>query len=230
MVAVATVSSMLDVLTDFTGGSDEGVGRAGPARLHGRDRDRAAGGRHRGHRRTRRRRRSDDIGRHRGDGHVQQRRAAARAQGARRNAGAARAEEIDSLFQRRHGAQRRRQPGRVALRDQRRRPRARGHLSRRHARPAGGRPRRQTRSQASGRGSALFSGRGVSQQFSRLSGLAGHARVAGLRHRRQGVHGLERFRRRVRARAARHVRLLPARLQQRQRRRRTAASAVSACA
>ena len=85
-------------------------------------------------------------------------------------------------------------------------------------------------SQASGRGSALFSGRGVVAAVLAAHRVAGHARVARLRHRRQGVHGLERLRRGVRARAARHVRLLPARLQQRQPRARTAASAASASA
>ena len=46
--------------------------------------------------------------------------------------------------------------------------------------------------------------------------VAGHADVAGRRHRRARVHRLQRFRRGVRAGAARHLGLLPARLQQHQ--------------
>ena len=81
--------------------------------------------------------------------------------------------------------------------------------------------------QASGRGNAMFSGRGVAQQFDTLAGVAGHADVARRRHRRPGVHRHQRFRRGVRARAARHVGVLPARLQQHATRPRTAASAAS---
>ena len=70
--------------------------------------------------------------------------------------------------------------------------------------------------QASGRGEALFSGRGVAQQFAQLVRLAGHADVARRGHRRARLHRHQRLRRRVRARAARHVGVLPARLQQHQ--------------
>ena len=169
---------------------------------------------HRGDRRSRRRgdrRHRDGDRRAR---HVQQRRPAARAEDARRDAGADRAEEGDPLFQRRHAAQRRGQPG--------------GAARRRSTPPSaptssiypidtrglqavvpGGDAR-----QASGRGSALFSGRGVAQQFAQLAVVAGHADVARRRHRRPGVHRLERLRRGLRARAARHVGVLPARLQQ----------------
>ena len=66
---------------------------------------------------------------------------------------------------------------------------------------------------ASGRGTALFSGRGVRAAVLAALGVAGHAGLAGRRHRRTRVHGLERFRAGVRARAARHVGVLPARLQ-----------------
>ena len=48
--------------------------------------------------------------------------------------------------------------------------------------------------------------------------VAGHADDARRRHRRQGVHRHQRLRRGVHARAARHVGVLPARLQQRQHR------------
>ena len=67
--------------------------------------------------------------------------------------------------------------------------------------------------QASGRGTALFSGRGVSQQFSRLTASQDTLAVARRRHRRARLHGLQRLRAGVRARAARHVGLLPDRLQ-----------------
>ena len=89
-------------------------------------------------------RRRDDGRRERaGARHVQQRRAAARAEDARRGAGADSAEEGDPLLQLGHAAQRHRQPGRAARGRQRGRPRERRHLSGRLARPAGRRARRQ---------------------------------------------------------------------------------------
>ena len=70
--------------------------------------------------------------------------------------------------------------------------------------------------QASGRGTGavLRPRRAAAVRAARV--VAGHADVARGRHRRPRVHRLERLRRSVRARAARHVRLLPARLQQHQ--------------
>ena len=72
--------------------------------------------------------------------------------------------------------------------------------------------------QASGRGTgALLGARGpAAVRAARL--VAGHADVARGRHRRTRLHGLERLRRGLRARAARHVGVLPARLQQHQQR------------
>ena len=70
--------------------------------------------------------------------------------------------------------------------------------------------------QASGRGNSMFSGRGVAQQYDTLAGVAGYADVARRRHRRPGIHRHQRLRRGVRARAERHVGLLPAGLQQHQ--------------
>jgi len=99
LVAVATIGSTLRVLADFTS-SKEAV-RAVLC----------------GHRRGKRR------GNHRLDAcrpkragarHVQQRRAAARAQDARRRAQARAAEEGDRVFQLRNGSQRHRQSGRAA--------------------------------------------------------------------------------------------------------------------
>ena len=117
-------ASKLDVLVGLQRRQDQGVGGARPARLHGRHGDPAADRRHRRDRRADGRRRHQ-LGRHDRDGHVQQRRPPARAEGARRDARADRAEEGDPLLQRRHAAERRRQPGRAALGDQRRRPRPR---------------------------------------------------------------------------------------------------------
>ena len=217
MVAVATVSSTLDVLSDFSADRSQGRRGAGGARLQGRDRDAAAVRRHRGHRRRGGGRRLDGDRRRRGDGHVQQRHPPARAQGARGNARADRAEEVDPLFQRRHAAERRRQPGRAAGRDQRGRPRARGDLSGRHARAAGGRPRRRRQPGERARQRALLRPRRRAAVLA-AHRVAGHARLARRRHRRQGLPRLERLRRGLRPRAARHVRLLPARLRQRQHR------------
>ena len=68
--------------------------------------------------------------------------------------------------------------------------------------------------QASGRGQATVFGprRPAAVRPARV--VAGHADLARGRHRWPRVHRLERFRRGVRARAARHVGVLPARLQQ----------------
>ena len=84
--------------------------------------------------------------------------------------------------------------------------------------------------QASGRGQDMFSGprHGAAVLAARL--VAGHADVARRRHRRPRLHRHQRLRRGVHARAARHVGVLPARLQQHQRRPRTAASGASRCA
>ena len=85
----------------------------------------------------------------------------------------------------------------------------------RHARAAG---RRAGRRRAPGErprpGALLGPRRPAAVRAARL--VAGHADVARGRYRRPRVHRLERFRRGVRARAARHVRVLPARLQQHQ--------------
>ena len=70
--------------------------------------------------------------------------------------------------------------------------------------------------QASGRGTQLFSGAGVAKQLLGFECVAGHADVACIGHRRPRVPRHERFRRSVRPRAARHVGVLPARLREHQ--------------
>ena len=174
MVAVATISSNLDVLNDFTSDRTKVVGNAlaklgykegtatPPATADTVATDEAqTAGRH-------------QLAGHVRHGHVQQRRPAARAEGAGRDAGADRAEEVDPLFQRRHAAQRRRQPGRAARGDQRRRPRARVDLSGRHARPAGGRARRRRDPRQRPRHAALL-GRQRARPVHAAAGVAGHA-------------------------------------------------------
>ena len=102
-------------------------------------------------------------------------------------------------------------------------------LSGRHARAAGGRARRRRAPGERPRpGAVLGPRRRAAVRAAR--GVAGHADVARRRHRRPRLHRHQRLRRGVRARAARHVRLLPARLQQHATPPRTAASAGSRCA
>ena len=168
LIAVATVSSPLDVLTDFTGDRAKVAQTLARLGMDRRDRDSSTRRGDRGHRRADGHRRGGGSDRGHRARHVQQRRPPARAANAGGCAGTARAEEGHHLFQRRHAAQRAGQPDRVAHGDQRRRPRARLDLSRGHARAPGGRPGRR-RHQASGRGQSLFSGRGVRQQFGRLA-------------------------------------------------------------
>ena len=170
LVAVATVGSTLDVLTDFTGERERVDAALGHARLHRRARDRAAAGQHRGDRRSGgrgHRRRSDGRGER--ARHVQQRRPAARAAHARRDAGAHRAEEGHRLLQRRHAAQRPGQPRRAAGGDQRRRsaPTSRSTRSTsagcRRSCPAATPARRAAAARA------CSPGRGMQQQFSQLA-------------------------------------------------------------
>ena len=84
--------------------------------------------------------------------------------------------------------------------------------------------------QASGRGQAMFSGRGVAQQFSQLAASQDTLTSLAADTGGRAFTDTQRLRRGVHARAARHVGLLPARLQQHATRRRTAASAASRCA
>ena len=123
-----------------------------------------------------------------------------------------RAEEGDPLLQRRHAAERRRQPGRAARGDQRRGPRQRLDLSGRHPRPAGGRPRR--RRDARRAGAARRSSPAAAWRSSFRS-----SRRRRTRWRRSPPTPADArsptptTSRGLRARAARHVGLLPARLQ-----------------
>ena len=115
------------------------------------------------------------------------------------------------------GMERSGQDNQVELRtaDQLRRPRPCVDLPGRHARLAGGRARRRCAAGERTRSVALFRARRGAAVFAACR-LAGHADVARRRYRWPRVHRHQRFRRSVHARAPRHVRVLPARLQQHQ--------------
>ena len=179
MVAVASISSMLNVLTDFTRRPRDGRGRARDARLQGRHRHAAADRRHRRDRRSRSR--ADDTtstDTMHDDGHVQQRRPAARAEGAGRDAGADRAEESRSSTSAPACSAAAKTTRSSCGRRSTRPCGARLDLSGGHARPAGNRPGRRRDARQRPRHGALL-GQRRGQQFSQLLCVAGHARLAG---------------------------------------------------
>ena len=214
LVAVATIGSTLDVLTDFTADRDKVAGALGTLALHRRHRDRRRRRRARP-RPTKPRRPTDDTS----DADAAE--LDMFNNDVRLRALKTLAEALSPIEQKKAilyfsaGMQRSGQDNQVELRS------AINAAVRANvaiypvdtrglqAVVPGGDAR-----QASGRGTALFSGRGVAAAVRAARRVAGHADVARGRHRRPRLHRLERFRRGVRARAARHVGLLPARLQQ----------------
>ena len=213
LVAVVTVSSTLSVLTDFTAdrgkvaaalttlGYAEGTATPPPDASTAATDEAAAAA-------------TDDATAETSDlDHLQQRHPAARAQDTRGHPRAHRAEEIHHLLQRGHAAERPGQSGGAPRRHQFGRPRERVFLSDRHARAAGGRARR--RCEAGERAGQLdVLGPRCRAAVRHARRLARYADVACRRHRRPGIHRHQRLWRGVRARAERHVRLLPAGLQQ----------------
>ena len=167
LVSVASISSMLNVLTDFT--TDRAAVAAALATLtyEGGHRDGAARRQHCGHRRGRVGRRRGRQRRRDGNGDVQQRHPPPRAQGRCGHARANRSEEGGAVLQRGAAAQRGRQSGRAARRSTRRcgrtcrsirgRPRSASHRSRWRCHSCQ-RPWHK-----------LFSGAGVAKQYRDLS-------------------------------------------------------------
>ena len=172
LVAVATIGSSSQVLTDFT--SEQGAGPRGASAFSRADgtATRRRRREHRGDRRSQRDgdRRHDGRRRERaGARHVQQRRAAARAEDARRGAGADRAEEGDPLFQLRACSAAARTTRSSCARRSTRRS-ARTWRSTRSTRAGCRRssPAASAR-RAAAAGIGAFSGRGVPQQFTQLA-------------------------------------------------------------
>ena len=118
LVAVATVGIDAQRAHRLHGDRAKVAAALGTLALHRRHRDAPPAARPRRPTKPRPRTTRRRAGRRRAR-HVQQRRPPARAEDARRGAGADRAEEGDPLLQRRHAAQRPGQPGRAALGHQR---------------------------------------------------------------------------------------------------------------
>ena len=215
MVSVVTVSSTLNVLTDFT--ADRGKVATALTTLGYAEgtADAAARRRHRGHRRSgrrgdrRRRERTSDLDMFNNDIRLRALKTVADT--------LAPIEQKKAIIYFSAGMQRSGagQPGRAPRGDQRRGARPRRLLHHRHPRPAGGRARRRRAAgQRPRQRDVLRPRRRAAVRHPQR--LAGHADLARRRHRRPRLHRHQRLRRGVRPRAERHVGLLPARLQHQQ--------------